>query len=138
MIGARSVVRERVGEGGDARRFALGEDQEAELVADEARERVLRLAEERPRRRASVSRIESPTAMPTESLTCLKRSRSITITVGRMVESALRERKRRIEPVEEQLAVRQAGEVVVHGVVQQALLGGLELGDVGERCRRGA
>src|SRR5271170_2132944 len=34
-------------------------------------------------RRASVSRIESPTAMPTESLTCLKRSRSITISVGR-------------------------------------------------------
>ena len=43
----------------------------------------------RPRRRASVSRIESPTAMPTELFTCLKRSRSITITVGRMVESAL-------------------------------------------------
>ena len=34
-------------------------------------------------RRASVSRMELPTAMPTESLTCLKRSRSITISVGR-------------------------------------------------------
>ena len=88
----------------------------------------------RPSRRASVSRIESPTAMPTESLTCLKRSRSITITVGRMVESAVREGERGVEPVEEQFAVRQAGEVVVHGVVQQALLGGLELGHVGERA----
>ena len=37
---------------------------------------------ERVSRRAKVSRIESPTAMPTESLTCLKRSRSITINVG--------------------------------------------------------
>ena len=43
----------------------------------------------RPSRRASVSRIESPTAMPTESLICLKRSRSITITVGLIAGSAL-------------------------------------------------
>ena len=47
----------------------------------------------RPSRRASVSRIESPTAMPTESLTCLKRSRSITITVGRIAGSALAKRE---------------------------------------------
>ena len=33
--------------------------------------------------------MESPTAMPTESLTCLKRSRSITITVGRSAASVL-------------------------------------------------
>src|SRR6266566_3173392 len=43
----------------------------------------------RPSRRASVNRIESPTAMPTESLTCLKRSTSITITVGRRSELLL-------------------------------------------------
>ncbi|MGY2932602.1 hypothetical protein ACVWZ6_002204 [Bradyrhizobium sp. GM6.1] len=43
----------------------------------------------RVRRRASVSRMESPTAMPTESLTCLKRSRSITISVGRSVGMVL-------------------------------------------------
>ena len=42
-----------------------------------------------------------------------------------------REGQRGVEPVEEQFAVRQAGEVVVHGVVQQPLLGGLELGHVG-------
>ena len=88
----------------------------------------------RPSRRASVSRIESPTAMPTESLTCLKRSRSITITVGADRRIGLGEGERGVEPVEEQLAVGQAGEVVVHGVVQQPLLGGLELGDVGERA----
>ena len=39
-----------------------------------------------------------------------------------------------LQPVEEQLAVGQAGEVVVDGVVQQALLGGALLGDVEERA----
>ena len=41
----------------------------------------------RPSRRAIVSRIESPTAMPTESLTCLKRSRSITMIDGADIAS---------------------------------------------------
>ena len=40
----------------------------------------------------------------------------------------------RIEPVVEQFAVRQTGQVVVNGVVEHALLGRLELGDVGERA----
>ena len=88
----------------------------------------------RPRRRDSVSRIESPAERPTESLTCLKRSISMTMH-GRPEPLVLRrEGERRLEPVVEQLAVRQAGQVVVHGVVQQALLGGLGLGDVGERA----
>ena len=51
-----------------------------------------------------------------------------------MVGVGLGERQRRIEPVEEQLAVRQAGEIVVHGIVQQPLFGGLEFGHVGERA----
>ena len=42
--------------------------------------------------------------------------------------------QRRFQPVEEELAVGQAGEIVVHGVVQQPLLGGLVVGDVGERA----
>ena len=72
--------------------------------------------------------------MPTESLTCLKRSRSITITVGADRRIRLGEGQHRFEPVEEKLPVRQAGEIVVHGVVQQPLFGGLEFGDVGERA----
>ena len=76
--------------------------------------------------------MESPTAMPTESLTCLKRSRSITITVGRIACSELGEGESRLEAVEEQLAVRQAGEIVMHGVVQQPLFRSLEVGDVGQ------
>ena len=79
----------------------------------------------RPSRRDSVSRIESPAEKPTDSLTCLKRSMSMTSTVGRTPSSWLAKVERRLEAVVEELAVRQAGEVVVHGVVQQALLGGL-------------
>jgi hypothetical protein len=43
-------------------------------------------------------------------------------------------RQHGFEPVEEQRAVRQAGEVVVHGIVQQALFGGLEFSHVGQRA----
>ena len=72
--------------------------------------------------------------MPTESLTCLKRSRSITITVGAYCRVGLGEAEHGFEPVEEQFAVGQAGEIVVHGVVQQPLFGGLEFGHVGQRA----
>ncbi len=50
---------------------------------------------------------------------------SMQITVGRICGSRLRQRQRRVEPVEEQFAIGQAGQIVVHGVVQQALLRGL-------------
>ena len=40
----------------------------------------------------------------------------------------------RAEPVLEQLAIGQAGQVVVHGIVQHAFLGGTLVGDVGERA----
>ena len=46
----------------------------------------------------------------------------------------LRERQGRVEPIEEQFPVRQAGQIVVHGVVQQPFLGDLCLGDVAERA----
>ncbi len=40
----------------------------------------------------------------------------------------------RFHAVDEQFAVRQAREVVVHGVEQQPLFGILEIGDVGQRA----
>ena len=55
----------------------------------------------RPSRRASVSRIELPTAMPTESLTCLKRSRSIHHDGRTDRRIGLGEADHRIEPIEE-------------------------------------
>ena len=39
----------------------------------------------------------------------------------------------RLQPVGEQFAIGQAGEVVAHRILQQAFLGGLLLGDVGDR-----
>ena len=125
---------QRLGEGDDAARIRFSDSRISANWSPESRASVSCGLSRRPSRRASVSRIESPTAMPTESLTCLKRSRSMTTTVGRICRIGLGERQHGFEPVEEQLAVRQAGEVVVHGVVQQPLLGGLELGDVGERA----
>ena len=46
----------------------------------------------------------------------------------------MRHRQGRVDPIEEQFAVRQAGQIVVHGVVQQPLLGDFCLGDVAERA----
>ena len=40
----------------------------------------------------------------------------------------------RAEPVHEQLPVRQSRKIVVHGIVEHALLGILGVGDVGERA----
>ena len=72
--------------------------------------------------------------MPTESLTCLKRSRSITTTVARIAGSDLAKASTASETIDEELPVRQAGEIVMHRVVQQTLLGGLEFGHVGQRA----
>ena len=81
-----------------------------------------------------VRRIESPTDGPTCSLTCLNRSMSSVMTVGRRFPDARPHGEGGVEPVEEQLAVGQAGQVVVHGIVEQALLGGLGLGAVRQRA----
>ncbi len=46
----------------------------------------------------------------------------------------LGEIRHRAEAVHEQLAVGQAGQIVMHGIVQHALLGVPDIGDVGERA----
>ena len=81
-----------------------------------------------------VSRMESPTAMPTKSLTCLKRSTSMTITEGLRFASVLAKANVDLHAIDEQFAVGQAGEIVVHRVEQQPLFGILEIGHVGERA----
>ena len=125
MVSAKAVIRFGV---------ALRQQDQAELIAGEPRQRVLRLDQPaEPARQRQQDRSRRPPCRP-KSLTCLKRSRSITITVGRKRAVGLGEAEHGFEPVEEQFAVGQAGEVVVHGVVQQALLGGLGFGDVGERA----
>ena len=88
----------------------------------------------RPSRRAIVSRIESPIAMPKPSLTCLKRSMSRMKTDGRDTPFRVGAGDRRPQAVEEQLAVRQAGQVVVDGVVEEPFLGRPLLGHVEQRA----
>src|ERR671914_211623 len=87
-------------------------------------------------RRASVSRMESPTAMPTESLTCLKRSRSITISVGRRFGMLLAEfavgadHRARLQREPHEVAVRRAQAEILHqpaaALVEHAVQRGAE------------
>ena len=59
---------------------------------------------------------------------------SITSAAGARRAGLRRLVDRGVQPVEEQFAIRQAGQIVVDRVVQHALLGRLDLGDVGERA----
>ena len=88
----------------------------------------------RSSRRDKVRSTLSPTLSPTVSFTCLKRSISMVISVGRMASSVRDEDEGVGDAIEEQLAVRQAGEIVVHRVVQDAFLRLARLGHVGERA----
>ena len=51
---------------------------------------------------------------------------------GRRGAGPSRGDQRGVEPVEKQFAVGQAGQIVMHRVMQHALFGGLDFGDVGQ------
>jgi hypothetical protein len=69
VIGARSA-RRSVSANAMIRSDSFSESRISENWSPESRASVSCGLSSRPSRRASVSRIESPTAMPTESLTC--------------------------------------------------------------------
>ena len=71
----------------------------------------------------------SPTTWPSLSFTSLKRSRSRNSTATWLL-GAFGARQRVREAVDEQQAVRQAGQVVVQRLVRERLLGALAVGDV--------
>ncbi len=82
-----------------------------------------------------VSRIESPAEKPI-GLVDLLEAVDVDADDGRAdLRIGLREFERRVEPVEEQFAIRQASQIVVDRIVQQTLLAVLLLGDVGRACR---
>ena len=85
----RDGAPDHLGEADDAVGLPLREQDHGEFVAGDAGQRVLR-PQQTAERRASVSRMESPAERPTDSLTCLKRSRSMTSTVGRSARPAPR------------------------------------------------
>ncbi len=133
-IGARKRLADGFGERGDARGVALRQQDQAELIARQPRQRVLRLDQPpEPARQRQQDRVADRHADGVvdllEAIEIDHHRRS-----GRSVGVGLGEAEHGVEPVEEQFAVGQAGEIVVHGVVQQPLLGGLEFGHVGERA----
>ena len=124
MVSAWAMTREE---------FALGQEQKPELVAGEARQRVLRLDQppEAPREREQDRVGDRHPHRVVDLFEAVEIDHHHRRADGRV---GLGEAERRFEAVEEQFAVGQAGEIVVHGVVQQALLHRLEFGDVGERA----
>ncbi len=88
----------------------------------------------RPSRRASVSRIEVADRDADGIVDLLETVEVDHHHGGADVRIGLGEGQHGFQPVDEKLPVRQAGEVVVHRVVQKTLLGGLEFGDVGQRA----
>ena len=124
---------QRLGEGDDALGFLLRQEDQRELVAGEPRQRVLRLEQPpEPARERQQDRVADRDADRVvdllEAVEVDHHHRRLDLRID------LGERQYGLEPVDEQLAVGQAGEIVVHGVVQQPLLGVLELGHVGERA----
>ena len=118
----RHGAADHVGEGDDAVGLPLRE-MIGELVAGDARERVLRLEQAEAPGQGEQDRIARRMA---DDLVDLLELVEIDHDHGRAQAVVLaREGERGLEPVVEELAVRQAREVVVHRVVQQALLGGL-------------
>ena len=133
VIGARERAAHRLGEGGDALRLALRDEQEGELVAGKPRQRVLRLeqAGEAPRD-GEQDRVADRDA---EAVVDLLEAVDVEDEDRRPRRAfGLGAGDRRAQPVEEQLAVGQAGQVVVDGVVQQPLLGLPLLGHVEQRA----
>ena len=83
-------------------------------------------------RRASVSRIESPDRHADGIVDLLEAIEIDHHHGGPDVRIGLGEGQHRVEAIEKQFAVRQPGQMVMDGVVEQALLGHLGLGDVGQ------
>ena len=122
-----------LGEGHDARRLAFRQQDQGELVAGQPRQRVLRLEQAgEPARDGEQDGIADRDAdrivdlLEAVEIDHQHRRPDLRIGAG--------EAEGRLHAVDEQFAVGQAGEIVVHRVEQQPLLGVLEIGHVGERA----
>ena len=120
-----------LGKGGDLGGVGFRHQHQAELVPGEPGQRVLRLQDpgQAPRQRQQ-DRIADRDA---DGIIDLLEAVEVDHHQGRPQR---RHRLRQIgdgaEPVDEQFAIGQAGEIVMHGIVQHALFGVLGLGDVGQ------
>ena len=122
-----------LGEGHDARGLAFRQQDQGELVAGQPRQRILRLEQAgEPARDGEQDGIADGDADRVvdllEAIEIDHQHRRPDLRIG------TGEAEGRLHAVDEQFAVGQAGEIVVHRVEQQPLLGFLEIGDVGERA----
>ena len=119
------------GERGDARWVLLRHQDKAELVAGEPAQRILGFKDARqPPRQRQQDRIADRDA---DGIVDLLEAIEIDHHQGRpQAGHGLGEGRHRVEAVDEQLAVGQPGQIVVHRVVQHAFFGFSGLGDVGE------
>ena len=113
--------------------LAVHHDDRAELVAGKARQRVAgrQIARQAPRDRQK-NRIAE--GKPDRLVDLLEAVDVDHQHGGRRGAGPTRGDQRRVEPVEKQFAIGQAGQIVVHRVMQHALFGGLDFGDVGQRA----
>ena len=117
----------------DAAGIALGQQDQRELIAGQSRQGIVGLqqAAETPRQRQQ----DGVADRDADGIVDLLEAVEVDDHDGRPHRRiGFGESEHGLETVEEQLPVRQAGEIVVHGVVQQALFRGLEIGHVGERA----
>ena len=124
-----------IGERDDMVGVRLGNENDRECVAGDARQRVLRLQQARQAMRHGEQ--NAVAHGDADLLVDLLEAVDVDDEDRRAhVLFHAREDQRGLQPVEEQFAVRQAGQIVVHGVVQQPLLGVALVGDVDRACRR--
>ncbi len=124
---------DRIGDRGDAGRILLGQQHQRELVAGKARQRVARLQDAMQTPRDGEQ--DGVAGRDAEPVIDLLEAVDVDDEDGRPeLLLGLGERDHALQPVHEQFAVRQPGQIVVHGVVQQPLLGLLLVGDVDQRA----
>ena len=131
--GVDSDAAHRIGERDDVVGVRLGNEDDRECIAGKSRQRVLRL--QQPRQAMRHGEQNAVAHGHADLLVDLLEAVDVDDEDRRAhVLFHARENQRRLQPVEEQFAVRQAGEIVMHGVVQQAFLGIALVGHVIERA----
>ena len=124
---------DRFGKCGDAGEILFRQQEQPELIAGQPRQSVLRLDQSaEPARQRQQDGIADGHA---DRVVDLLEAIEVDDHDGRADGGiGLGEAQHRVEAIEEQFAIGQAGEIVMYGVVQQPLFGGLDLGHVGERA----
>ena len=129
LIGERSERRTRSASEASSCGVLIGSEQDRELVAADARQRVLRRQMALQAARHRSSRL-SPTTSPNDALTLLNLSMSMKITSAGRRRSVLARIAATSRRSSNSSRLGRPGQAVVHGIVQQALVRALGVRDV--------